>query len=891
MRYIRWFDEISSGDVGLVGGKGANLGEMVRAGFPVPFGFCLTTTAYREFMESSGLDQSVRAILDDICMDNPADAEARTASIRDLIKCQPLPSDIVQEILDSYRRLRLQWGTEESEEMPVAVRSSATAEDLHGASFAGQQDTYLNVRGETALLERIKDCWASLWTTRAVIYRHQQGFDHDKVYLSAIIQTMIPSDVSGIVFTANPINGNRSECVINASWGLGEAIVSGLVTPDTIIVRKDTGEIIARQIGTKERMVRYAEGGNTSELETTAEQRQTLSLTDEQVKVLVALGCQVENHYSVPQDLEWGYAHAKYYVLQARPITTLARQTLTTAPEDEYNRSMFAEIFPYPLSPVFLSVVCALFKSVLKFTLTTWGFRPRQEINAVGAFYNQIYFNRRYIETALAPLPLKVRTHLVEQMVNPFGQHEGRVSAVFSLSYLRMILNTFRFMIHFPSQLPGLVADYQARVAQVAKLPLAPTSDTEMVNSIRKLALNDACLIMEHDFLMIAVIGSAYQFLGTLLHRCFGDETDELVSRLTSGVTGNVTMEANKRLWDLAQLAKRSEIVTDILRDSEAHNISDELRQKEEAQPFLADLDDILAVYGHRESRPDIFYPTWVEDQTPVWNFIRAYLDSDGSQSPHRQQERLARERERLTEHVAQRLRRDLIGRILIAPLFRWLLALAQVHTRERDTLHFELTRLFPPIRRLLSELGSRWSERGLINQIDDMYFLTVDELADLAATPCSMKSEILKRRTEYHTNESRACPVIIRSDEEIYGRNDAEPEGTGEKSLRGIAGSPGRAQGIARVIRSPEDFGELQQGEILVAPLTNPIWTPLFAIAGGLVTEVGGILSHGAIVAREYGIPAVMSVADATTRLAEGQMITVDGNRGMVFLETEADP
>jgi pyruvate,water dikinase len=888
MRYIRWFREISAEDVGLVGGKGANLGEMVRAGFPVPPGFCLTAAAYREFIQVAGLEQTILSLLDGARVDNPTDVEARTTRIRELIRHQPLPSDMVQEILDSYRRLGREHSAGETARLPVAVRSSATAEDLPTASFAGQQDTYLNVRGEAALLDKIKDCWASLWTTRAVVYRDEQAFDHHKVYLASVVQTMIQSEVSGILFTANPVTGNRAECVINASWGLGEAVVSGLVTPDTISVNKVTSEIIARQFGSKERAIYYAEDGDTLEQETTPEQQHMSALTDDQVSELVALGKRLENHYGTPQDVEWSYAHHTFYILQARPITTLAQQGQEIAPDDEYNRTMFAEIFPYPLSPVFLSVICSLFKSVLKFTFTTWGFKPPSEINSVGAFYNQPYFNRRYIETALEPLPPKVRATLVEQIVNPFGHHEGRVSGGFSISYLRMVIGTLHFMIRFPSRLPELIAAYQAQVAEVAKLPVETTSDVEIVESIRRLVLNDASRLMEHDFLMIAVIGRAYQFLGTLLHRYFGDATDEQVAKLVSGVTGNVTMEANKHLWDLAQLAKGSEAVKNTLREVETQAIKERLQETAEGKTFLAALDDFLTLYGHRESRPDILYPTWVEDLTPVWGFIRAYLDTDETQSPHRQQDRLVHERQQLTHEVTKRISRDLMGRALIAPVFRWLLNLSQVHTRERDTLHFELTRLFPPIRRLLFELGSRWSGRGLINQRDDVYFVTLDELAELAARPRSMKADILKRRTEYRTNQSRPWPNIIRSDQEIYAPSMDASEEVAANRLRGIAGSPGRVTGVARVIRGPEDFGKLQQGEILVAPLTNPVWTPLFAVAGGIVTEVGGILSHGAIVAREYGIPAVMSITGATTRLAGGQEVTVDGNRGIVILETE---
>jgi phosphohistidine swiveling domain-containing protein len=267
-----------------------------------------------------------------------------------------------------------------------------------------------------------------------------------------------------------------------------------------------------------------------------------------------------------------------------------------------------------------------------------------------------------------------------------------------------------------------------------------------------------------------------------------------------------------------------------------------------------------------------------------VFGFLRGYLDADEAQSPHAQQARLVQQRHELTEAVQARLEQNFVGRHLVWPIFRWVLGHTQVHTRERDTMHFELTRLFPPFRRLLLELGRRWRERGLIAQPEDVFFLTFDELEEVAESPRSMHEEVRARRAEFEANKLRPCPDIIRGSQEIYAQG-AGPAETSEGQLHGIAGSPGVVTSTARLIRGPEEFGKLQNGDILVAPLTNPVWTPLFAIASGVVTEVGGILSHGAIVAREYGIPAVMGVAGATKLVQEEQTMTVDGSKGIVYL------
>jgi phosphohistidine swiveling domain-containing protein len=283
----------------------------------------------------------------------------------------------------------------------------------------------------------------------------------------------------------------------------------------------------------------------------------------------------------------------------------------------------------------------------------------------------------------------------------------------------------------------------------------------------------------------------------------------------------------------------------------------------------------------------DILYPTWGEDPAPVLSFVRGYLDTSDAHSPHRQQERLVKERQELMEVVRSRLARDLRGRFLIWPLFRWALKQTQIHTRERDTMHFELTRMFPPFRRMLLELGRRWAERGLIAQRDDIFFLRLDELPDLARSPRPMHEVIAERRAEFEGNKGREWPDIIRGDEE-FAAEGRETAVVSEGQIRGLGASPGVATGVACVIRGPDEFSKLNNGDILVAPFTNPIWTPLFAIAGGVVTEVGGLLSHGGIVAREYGIPAVMGIQGVTELIPEGKMVRVDGNNGIVHLEVE---
>jgi pyruvate,water dikinase len=885
MSGIRWFEEISAGEIDLVGGKGANLGEMARAGFPVPPGFCVIAPAYRQMVEESGLYPKIESILAQMDIDDQAGVADKAAQIRDLIVNQPVPAALAEEITAGYRELGERLALADPLSAPVAVRSSATAEDLPTASFAGQQDTYLNVRGPEALLDHIRRCWASLWTDRAVSYRTKQGFDHQKVYVSVVVQAMINSEVSGILFTVNAVNYDPEEVVINASWGLGEAIVGGDVNPDTLIVRKEDGRVVSRQTASKDLMIIYAADGGTITIDTPEELRLPPCLTDSQAAELATLGARIEAHYDRPMDIEWGLLNDELYLLQARPITTLAPPEKVHDVEGEYSRVMMVEIFPDALSPAFLSVVEPLLKRMFDYTFWRLGFKTPEGIEAIGTFYHQPYFHRRYLEEAFSRLSPAVRKSMVEQFINPISHEEEESSHELSFAYLNMLVRMLRFMVLFPKRLPGIIDRYHAEIDEANAFDVDRATDEEIVTRIRGLVFETISRLMNYDFLLIAMTGRTYELLEGVLAPHYGQETEAAVAKLISGLSGNATMETNMQLWDLAQEAKRSDEVSQVIRTGDAHQALAQLRESAAGRTFLERLDHFMHGYGHREIRLDIIYPTWKEDPTPVFSFLRSYLDAEERQSPYAQQERLEQERLELTGQAEARVARGLRGRLIRRPLFRWLLGQAQMCTRERDTMHFEWTRLFPPARRMILAMGRRWCDRGLLAEADDIFYMRFAEMESMVTAPTSFKEIVQDRKEAFEAARSYPWPDIIRDGQEIYlERGDGAP--SSDDYLNGVAGSPGVVSGAARVVAGPEDFHKLGKGEILVAPLTNPVWTPLFAVAGGLVTEVGGILSHGAIVAREYGIPAVMSVNGATGKISDGQTVTIDGNKGIVYVE-----
>ena len=880
MTFVCWFHEENARAADLVGGKAINLSRLSGAGFPVPPGFCVTSMAYRYVVEVTGLTQVFNRLLRLVDFADPASVGRQAAKIREAILQQPVPTEMAAEILDSYRELTLQMGVEDGRSLAVAIRSSATAEDLPGASFAGQQDTYLNICGETAVLDHIRRCWASLWTDRAITYRHKKGFDQNKVYVAVIVQAMIEAESSGVLFTANPVTSCLHESVINASWGLGEAIVSGLVTPDTFIVNKNSGKVLQHQIAPKEVMVRSARDGGAEEVSMGDHKRMLPAISDRQAAYLAALGAQIEGTFGAPQDVEWAYAGDSWYVLQSRPITTLETVPREEEVDGQYSRAMFVEIFADGLSPAFLSVVCPLLGDMLDFAFKCLGFTPPDQGEAVRAFQSQPYLSVDYIETSLAALEPQERERLVSRFVNVFENESS--GDKLTVGQLRMAYGMLRFLRQFHRDLPGMLCAYHAMIERVTEMPVEVASATEILQAVREVAFQGAGPLLNSDFLLIASIGTFTRLIVRLLEPAYGAQAGAVTNSLITAVTGNVVMETNGLIWDLAQIAAADERLARTIREAEPGRLLFALQQSSEGQAFLSRLTEVLAICGHREVHLDILYPTWGEDPAPVLAFIRGYLDTDRQHSPHEREQQLVLQSQLLRASVLKRVSQDPAGLLLRRPLLSWLVEQTRRLARERDTMHFEWTRIFPPVRRLELELGRRWVEQGLFDQPEDIFFLGLDEQDRIAQHPRPCHALIAERRQALAANLSGPWPVMIGVTPTLAAQ--ATPADSSPTSVdSGTGGSPGLATGPARIIMGPEDFGKLCAGDILVAPLTNPVWTPLFAMARGVVTEVGGILSHGAIVAREYGIPAVMSVPGITTRLSDGQIITIDGSQGLI--------
>ena len=874
------FSDIRAADLPLVGGKGANLGEMAAAGFPVPPGFCLTTAAFRRFMAASPDAASVYTLLDAITTDDVEEVRRVGRQVRQTLLAVSIPADVAEATLRAWREL--------SPDAAYAVRSSATAEDLPGASFAGQQDTYLNVRGEAALLDAVRRCWVSLFTDRAILYRIQNGFSHRDVALSAVVQQMVMSEKSGTLFTADPVTGHRHTLIIDASFGLGEALVGGLVTPDAYRVDKRTRTILDRQIADKEVAIYPLQEGGTRQVTLPPEQRRQTVLADEQILALTDLGCQVEAHYGNPQDMEWAIDEGRLYLLQTRPITTLYPIDGLQSPDGSlriYFSIGHQQGMTRPMSPLSLSN----FPIMLPVKRTADGFSsPYLRSSGGRLFIDMTPFLRHPLIRRfafalvsqfdiLAPQMLKTvmrrpeftkaqRVHVPPAMLR-FVAGTGR--RLFSALWRRDLTG---FAERTNASMDDFVADVHRRLqtAPPGKAQLRTAFDT--LSTIFSFFLN---------WVPEAVAGiAATRLLPRLARRYLSPAKTEA---LTLGIPHNVVNEMNLAIDDLADLARQSPAMVvwfGHLDDGDAHAWLAQAATLEGSEAFMTAWQAFLDRYGARgPSEIDIMQPRWCEDPLPVLRVIAGHLQQD--ENSRARFEAQARAREAAFAHLQEVAGRGPLGGLRLR-LFRRLYHVMTEVGGMREHHKFLFVRVLWEVKQALKSAAELLAGQGKLAQPDDVWFLPWrDLLAIWDDDATDWGARIARRRADLARFQKLTPPIIITSDGETpvvhYHVTDAPPG-----ALTGNPVSPGVVEGVAHVVRDPQSE-TLQPGEILVAEFTDPGWTPLFINATGLVLEVGGALTHGAVVAREYGIPAVVGVRGATKKMHTGQRVRVDGNRGVI--------
>ena len=848
MKFIKHFSEIDETDLPHVGGKGLNLGKLTRAGFRVPQGFCVTTDAYRFSVQNL--------------------SEQSASAIKELVLSQELVAEI------HTAREKLQTAT-------VAVRSSATAEDLAEASFAGQQDTFLNVASDE-LLDALKACWASLWSERAIAYRQTQGIGDEGLAMAVVVQEMCEADVSGVLFTVSPFRADVS--IVESNWGLGESVVSGAITPDSFHISRETGEILEKNVATKREMVTAAGVSEVS-----SAQRDVPSLTDAQLQELTQLGMQIETFYGKPMDIEWALADEQFVLLQARDITTPV--TPTTSSERVHPTSgtdtesvekirqaeiqileacaeaygtvwchyNLAEVLPAPL-PMTWAIVKEFMSDAggLGKAYRGLGFHPRKRGDSDGVLdliCGRVYVNlNREAELYFEGFPFAHDFNALKQ--NPqqamYAQAQTDITRSNASFWLKLPLHIIRMskaemrLRRCRSDFDRLLREevfpaFQAEVEAEQNLSYSELSDAELVTKFQTWRTKTLDDFAPKALTATLLAGFSLQRLEAALQKCL-DETAAkvLASRLISGLSGNLTVETNERLW---RVANGDLTLTDFIKN-----------------------------YGHRAvDEFELAQPRWREDTTYLEQVIASFQheasEGDGQQFAGQVEQRESAEAE---------LNTALGDKANLQKQIESELDFTRRYMPFRETAKFYLMLGYEQIRRALLELDNRYELEGGI------FYLVPDELESLIDGD-DFSDIIATRRTERELMLQIEIPDVIFSD--ALEQIGAPVSIDAAEKYTGVGVSAGVAIGKARVLLTPSDVNPSDRDYILVCPSTDPAWTPLFLHAAGLVMERGGILSHGAVVAREYGVPAVANIPHATQRIADGQELQVDGDKGIVSI------
>lgn len=878
---------LRGGMVAEAGGKAANLGELVRAGLPVPAGFCVTTAGYRA-VAADAAAQAAIAALAAVPVADAAGLQRGAAAVRAALLAAPVPEELRRACAAAYAGL--------GAAAVVAVRSSATAEDLPDASFAGQQDTLLGVRGEAAVLTAIRQCWSSLFTDRAVAYRAPRGIDPRSVELAVVVQVLVPASVAGVLFTANPLTGQREAAVIDASPGLGEAVVSGAVNPDHFEM-DPRGVVVRRNIGDKRVRIDADAGGGTKHVEVDASEQACVS--DEELQALVRLGRVIEGHFGSPQDIEWALDDRRRpWILQARPITTLypvPDDAPPGGPLQVYLNFNVAQGVFRPLTPMGIQG----FRATLGRVASRVGFEyPPFE---GPPFIHESGHRMMFDVSTLLRHPLGRR--LVLAM---FSRMEARSAATLRplaldprlvplpagrLELLRVALRG-AWRTKAPLTVLRAWADPAAARARVWAKTTEALAFGETGGDTRPMALYAAAerLLLEgmpRMFLTAAPTFAAGMLALQAARKLLrGIATEEEIETTLRALPYNPTTIMDLELWGLSRVVAAEPEVAAMVRRTDSAALAREYAAGRLPATLQVALAEFLRRYGARGvAEIDIGVARWGEDPRHVLGAISNYLtQEDVERAPDVQFEKARAAADAMVETLVARARGRgrLRGRLVGLALGR-VRALAGM----REAPKFCVVQIFARVRGLLLEIGAHLVEIGALARADEVFMLTMPEvksaLAGVDVGPL-VRARLVSFGREL---ERRHLPRILLSD----GTDLEAAQAATRPAGAGICGTPassGRVTGTARVVLDPVG-ARIEPGEILVAPSTDPGWTPLFLTAGGLVMEMGGAMSHGSVVAREYGIPAVVGVTLATSRIATGQIITVDGNAGTVVIEEAA--
>ncbi|MDX2816247.1 phosphoenolpyruvate synthase [Streptomyces sp. PA03-5A] len=861
MQYVIDLPEVDETQVTVVGGKGAHLGGLSRIeGIRVPAGFCVTTDAFRRIMAQAQAP-SIGERLDELSRLDQDDREAirrLSAQIRRTIEGIVIPGDLAAAITRPLTRL--------GEQAAYAVRSSATAEDLPTASFAGQQDTYLNVVGPTAILRHVSRCWASLFTERAVTYRLRNGIDHRTVHMAVVVQQMVFPQAAGILFTADPVTGNRKVATVDAGFGLGEALVSGLVNPDVYTVRD--GEVVTKAIAAKQRAVHALPAGGTQEVAIDAQRQEEPALTDAQVVRLVQLGRRIEAHFGRPQDIEWCLVDDAFQIVQSRPITTLF--PIPEAGDEEnhvYVSVGHQQMMTDPMKPLGLSM---------------WQLTAMAPMHAAGG--------RLFVDATRRLASPASRAALLDVM----GKGDPLVRDA-----LETVLDRDDFVPSLPDAPPGkppfgaapatietdpaivteLIERSQVSIAALERDIQAKTGPALFAFLLE--AFEEHKRVLGDPLNMQAIMAGmeATWWLNDKLQEWLGEKN--AADTLTLSAPDNITSEMGLALLDVADVIRPHAEVVAFLQDVQDEGFLDELPKLAGGTEARDAIEGYLDRYGMRcVAEIDITRPRWRERPTTL---VPVILDNVRNFEPGAAQRRFEEGRKK-----AQEKERDVLSRLRALPdgdrkadETKRMIDRVRTFIGYREYPKYGIVSRYFVYKRALLEEAERLVQAEVLPEKEDVFFLTFQELHDVVRSHQVDARLIRQRKDAFRSYHALTPPRVLTSDGEAltgaYRRDDVPPG-----ALVGVPVSAGTIEGRARVILDIAE-AELEAGDILVTTFTDPSWSPLFVGIAGLVTEVGGLMTHGAVIAREYGLPAVVGVEQATRLIRDGQRIRVHGTDGYV--------
>jgi len=865
--YVLGFQDVDITQRMVVGGKGANLGELSRIeGICVPDGFCLATESFqRVFAETS----AVHELLDQISLLTVEDRETigeLSAEIRGVIEAVTIPQDVREEIVRHLYRY--------GEKQAYAIRSSAPAEDGLAASFAGQQETFVNILGEQAILSHISKCWASLFTERAVMYRLHHGFDQRNVQLAVVVQQMVFAQAAGMVFTADPLTSNRKVVSIEASFGLGEAIVSGLVNPDRYTVRN--GTILEKRISRKTRALSACKDGGTSEQEIKPERQTRQVLTDEQVMQLAGIGRTIEAHFGCPQDIEWCLADETFFLVQSRPITTLYPIPEAYDHENHVYISVgHQQMMTDPMKPLGLSI----------FQLTA--LRPM--FAAGGRLFVDVtqelaspVSGARFVDGIGQHDPLiqdALLTILQRRDFIPLPPHDEQEQRPGSSTPVRPPAGVHAPAESDPGIVPALMKKSQASIEALQHTIRAQSGSAALDAILDDIGHLQKILLDPQSSGVWRAAFAASLWINEHMHTWLAERN--VADTLSQSVPYNITSDMGLALLDVADALRPYPDVIAYLQQARDETFLDDLVQYDGGQAARDALSAFLHTYGMRcAGEIDLTRPRWSEKPTTlVPTILRniAHFEPHASRRKYEQGLQDARKKE---QEILDRVKRLPDGENKVRETQR-MITILRNFTGYREYPKYSIVSRYFVYKQALLKEAEQLVQAGVLQEKADIFYLTFQELRDVVRTQRLDSQIISRRKDEYAFYEKLTPPRVITSDGEIiagaYTRENL-PAG----ALIGLPVSCGVIEGRARVVLHMDE-ADLGDGDILVTTFTDPSWTLLFVSIKGLITEVGGQMTHGAVIAREYGIPAVIGVEHATTRIHNGDRIRVNGTEGYV--------